>query len=66
MYNIYKASKMMTTYDLIRCPQRICFCIEYLDYSKRSSFTTYRNCFITKMLNKKFENQMYENKKENK
>mgnify|MGYP001374109311 CR=1 FL=1 len=55
MYHIYKAASKMTTHDLIRCPQKICLCLEYLDYSKKSSFVTYKNCYITAMLNEKYE-----------
>ena len=33
--------------NIFPCTQKICYCIEYLDFKKKKDVLYYRNCMIT-------------------
>ena len=40
---------------IVPCDRMVCLCVEYLDFSKKSEYETYKHCMITNTNNKKYE-----------
>ena len=41
--------------NIVPCDRVVCLCVEYLDFSKKSEYETYKHCMITNINNKKYE-----------
>ena len=41
--------------NIVPCDRIVCLCVEYLDFSKKSEYETYKHCMITNTNNKKYE-----------
>ena len=43
----------------VPCDRIVCLCVEYLDFSKKSEYETYKHCMITNINNKKYERNVF-------
>jgi hypothetical protein len=44
--------------NIVPCDRFVCVCVEYLDFSKKSEYKTYKHCMITNTNNKKYERKV--------
>ncbi len=47
--------------NILPCTQRICYCIEYLNFKKKKDVLFYRNCMITNINNNNFNKSIKNN-----
>ena len=47
-------------HNIVPCSNRVCLCVEYLDFGKNKDREKYKHCLITADNNYKYENMSYD------
>ena len=48
---IHKLTFPIKKHNLVPCSQRVCLCLEYLDFGNRDHVNLYKHCMITALKN---------------